>query len=169
MLLEKLCPLVKWQPGKGAQSPGDKKMSEVNFSGLGNDEAAFGGALAIIFRHTASQLSQLLRSYARIAGNYASRERLPRRPGIYSDAQVAGWQKNASLIKSIPPTLRYKPGLIVADKDFVIVHGRYSGSGLPANWIVADIVRIKDGILVEHWDVVQDEVRLKLLSISNHP
>jgi predicted SnoaL-like aldol condensation-catalyzing enzyme len=25
------------------------------------------------------------------------------------------------------------------------------------NWIVADIVRIEDGLLVEHWDVIQDE------------
>ena len=38
-----------------------------------------------------------------------------------------------------------------------IVHGRFSNFGLPVNWIAADIVRIKDGILVEHWDVIQDE------------
>jgi predicted SnoaL-like aldol condensation-catalyzing enzyme len=25
------------------------------------------------------------------------------------------------------------------------------------NWIAADIVRIKDGVLVEHWDVIQSE------------
>ena len=61
------------------------------------------------------------------------------------------------LIKSIPPTLKYEPGTIVAEGDFVIVHGRYSGIGLPMNWIVADIIRIKDGLLVEHWDVIQDE------------
>src|SRR5258707_6131614 len=62
-----------------------------------------------------------------------------------------------NLIKSIPPTLKYEPGLIVADEDFVIVHGRFSGFGLPVNWIAADILRIEDGILVEHWDVIQDE------------
>jgi predicted SnoaL-like aldol condensation-catalyzing enzyme len=62
-----------------------------------------------------------------------------------------------NLIKSIPPTLKYEPGTIVADGDFVIVHGRYSGLIQPVNWIVADIVRIEDGILVEHWDVIQDE------------
>jgi predicted SnoaL-like aldol condensation-catalyzing enzyme len=39
----------------------------------------------------------------------------------------------------------------------VIVHGRFSGIGLPVNWIAADIVRIKDGVLVEHWDVIEDE------------
>jgi len=62
------------------------------------------------------------------------------------------------LIKSLPPTLRYESGTIVADGDFVIVHGRFSGFGAPVNWIAADILRIQDGILVEHWDVIQDEV-----------
>jgi len=62
-----------------------------------------------------------------------------------------------SLIKSIPATLKYEPGLILAEGDFVIVHGRFSGFGAPVNWIVADIVRIKNGVLVEHWDVIQDE------------
>src|SRR5207249_1896912 len=61
------------------------------------------------------------------------------------------------LIKSIPPTLKYEPGTIVAEKEFVIVHGRFSGFGQPVNWIAADIVRVKDGILVEHWDVIEDE------------
>jgi predicted SnoaL-like aldol condensation-catalyzing enzyme len=37
------------------------------------------------------------------------------------------------------------------------VHGRYSNTGLPVNWIVGDIVRIENGLLVEHWDVIQDE------------
>jgi predicted SnoaL-like aldol condensation-catalyzing enzyme len=62
-----------------------------------------------------------------------------------------------NLIKSIPPTLRYEPGTVVAEGEFVMLHGRYSGLGLPLNWIVADIVRMNDGILVEHWDVIQDE------------
>ena len=62
------------------------------------------------------------------------------------------------LIKSMPPTLKYEPGKIVAEKNFVIVHGRFSGFGAPVNWIAADIVRLQDGILVEHWDVIEDEV-----------
>jgi predicted SnoaL-like aldol condensation-catalyzing enzyme len=40
----------------------------------------------------------------------------------------------------------------------VIVHGRFSGFGQPVNWIAADILRINDGLLVEHWDVIQDKV-----------
>ena len=61
-----------------------------------------------------------------------------------------------NLVKSLPPTLKYEPGTIVADRDFVTVHGRFSGFQ-PVNWIAADILRIKDGVLVEHWDVIQDE------------
>ena len=60
------------------------------------------------------------------------------------------------LVHSLPPTLKYEPGTIVADGDFVIVHGRFSGFQA-VNWIAADILRIKDGVLVEHWDVIQDE------------
>ena len=62
-----------------------------------------------------------------------------------------------NLVKSIPTTLKYEAGLIIAEGDFVIVHGRFSGMGLPVNWIAADILRIENGILVEHWDVIQDE------------
>jgi predicted SnoaL-like aldol condensation-catalyzing enzyme len=62
-----------------------------------------------------------------------------------------------NLIKGIPPTLKYEPGTIVADGDFVIVHGRFSGFGVLVNWIAADILRVENGVLVEHWDVIQDE------------
>src|SRR2546426_12831118 len=62
-----------------------------------------------------------------------------------------------NLIKRVPATLKYEPGVIVADGDFVIVHGRFSGHGRPKSWIAADILRIDDGVLVEHWDVLQDE------------
>ena len=62
-----------------------------------------------------------------------------------------------NLIKNAPPTLKYEPGMIVAEGDLVMLHGRYSGLGQKANWIIVDIVRIDDGVLTEHWDVIQDE------------
>jgi len=62
------------------------------------------------------------------------------------------------LIKSLPPTLKYEHGTIVAEGNFVIVHGRFSTFGLPVNWIAADIVRMENGMLAEHWDVIEDEV-----------
>ena len=62
------------------------------------------------------------------------------------------------LVKNVPGTLRYENQLILANGDFVMLHGRYSGlgPGIP-NWIVVDIVRIENGALAEHWDVIQDE------------
>ena len=62
-----------------------------------------------------------------------------------------------NLIRSVPSTLHYEQGLILAEGDYVIVHGRFSGIGRPAAWIAADVVRIEDGKLAEHWDVLQDE------------
>ena len=62
-----------------------------------------------------------------------------------------------NLVRSLPDTLRYEHGLIMAEGDFVIVHGRFSGNGRPAAFIAADIVRIEDGRLAGHWDVLQDE------------
>jgi predicted SnoaL-like aldol condensation-catalyzing enzyme len=42
-----------------------------------------------------------------------------------------------------------------------MVHGRFSGHGRPAAWVAVDIVRIEDGLLAEHWDVLQDEATLQ--------
>src|SRR5258706_5995180 len=77
---------------------------------------------------------------------------------IQHSAHIApGREGLFNLIKSIPPTLKYEPGTIVAEGDFVIVHGRFSDFGAPVNWIAADIVRFEAGQLAEHWDVIQDE------------
>ena len=77
---------------------------------------------------------------------------------IQHSAHIApGREGLFDLVKSLPATLKYESGTIVAEGDFVIVHGRFSNFGLPANWIAADIVRITDGALAEHWDVIQDE------------
>jgi predicted SnoaL-like aldol condensation-catalyzing enzyme len=64
-----------------------------------------------------------------------------------------------NMIKGLPDGLRYENGLMVANGDHVVLHGRFSGIGLPVNWIVADIVRLENGKLAEHWDVIQDEVK----------
>jgi predicted SnoaL-like aldol condensation-catalyzing enzyme len=62
-----------------------------------------------------------------------------------------------NLVRSLPATLRYANQFILAEGDYVIAHGRFSGNGRPAAWIAADIVRFEDGKLAEHWDVLQDE------------
>src|SRR6266853_396363 len=94
--------------------------------------------------------------------DYAAAERYWSPDYIQHSAHIApGREGLFNLIKSIPPTLKYEPGMIVAEKDFVIVHGRFSGIGQPVNWIAADVLRIENGILAEHWDVIQDEATRK--------
>jgi predicted SnoaL-like aldol condensation-catalyzing enzyme len=90
--------------------------------------------------------------------DYAAAERFWSPDYIQHSAHIEpGREGLFNLIKSLPPTLRYEAGLMVAEGDFVLAHGRFSGFGAMVNWIAADIVRIQDGILIEHWDVIQDE------------
>ena len=90
--------------------------------------------------------------------DYAAAERFWSPSYIQHSAHIApGREGLFSLVRGLPTTLKYEPGVIVADGDFVIVHGRFSGFGAPANWIAADILRIEGGVLAEHWDVIQDE------------
>ena len=90
--------------------------------------------------------------------DYAAAERYWSPEYIQHSAHIEpGREGLFNLVKSMPATLKYEYGPIVADGDFVMVHGRFSGFGLPVNWIAADILRVADGVLVEHWDVIQDE------------
>src|ERR1700719_698551 len=101
--------------------------------------------------------------------DYAAAERYWSPNYIQHSAHIEpGRDRLFNLIKSLPPTLKYESGTIAAEGDFVIVHGRFSNFGLPVNWIAVDIVRIEDGILVEHWDVIQDEAT-KAESKSDRP
>ena len=90
--------------------------------------------------------------------DYAAAERYWSPQYIQHSAHIApGREGLFDLIKSLPATLRYEHGAILAEGDLVIVHGRFSGHGRPRSWIAADILRIADGQLAEHWDVLQDE------------
>ena len=90
--------------------------------------------------------------------DYTAAERFWSPAYIQHSAHIApGREGLFNLVKSLPPTLKYEPRTIVAEGDFVIVHGRFSNFGLPVNWIAADILRIQNGIFIEHWDVIQDE------------
>jgi predicted SnoaL-like aldol condensation-catalyzing enzyme len=77
---------------------------------------------------------------------------------IQHSAHIApGREGLFGLTRSLPDTLAYEHSIIMAEGDFVMVHGRFSGNGGPAALIAVDIVRLENGILVEHWDVLQDE------------
>jgi predicted SnoaL-like aldol condensation-catalyzing enzyme len=90
--------------------------------------------------------------------DYAAAERFWSPNYIQHSAHIApGREGLFALIKSLPDTLKYEHDMIVAEDNLVIVHGRFSRFGAPASWIATDIVVVKDEILVEHWDALQDE------------
>ena len=91
--------------------------------------------------------------------DYAAAERFWSPNYIQHSAHIAAGRDGLfNLIKSLPDSLRYENHVVAASGDFVLLHGRFSGHGLPAAWIAADIVRMENGLLAEHWDVIQDEV-----------
>jgi predicted SnoaL-like aldol condensation-catalyzing enzyme len=89
---------------------------------------------------------------------------------IQHSAHIApGREGLFSLVRSAPETLHYENQLIIAEGDYVIAHGRFTGMGRPAAWIAADVVRFEDGLLKEHWDVLQDEAtKAESVSLPSH-
>ena len=73
-----------------------------------------------------------------------------------------------NLVKALPDTLRHETEMIMAEGNMVMLRGRFSGHDQPAPWIVVDTVRVRDGELVEHWDVIEDEVSREA-SVSRLP
>ena len=61
------------------------------------------------------------------------------------------------IVNALPANFKYQPGVIVADGDLVMIHGLYTGWG-PKPLVTVDIFRVKKGKLVEHWDVMQEDV-----------
>jgi predicted SnoaL-like aldol condensation-catalyzing enzyme len=72
------------------------------------------------------------------------------------------------LVKASPAAMRYENSLIMADGDMLMLRGRFTNVGGPAAWIAADVVRLQDGRLAEHWDVIEDEVTREA-SVSGLP
>jgi predicted SnoaL-like aldol condensation-catalyzing enzyme/predicted ester cyclase len=90
--------------------------------------------------------------------DYAAAEKFWSPNYIQHSAHIeSGREGLFNLIRSLPDTLRYENALIMAVGDYVMLHGRFSGHGRPHSWIAADIVRMEDGRLAEHWDVLQEE------------
>ena len=106
--------------------------------------------------------------------NYVAAERFWSPNYIQHSAHIApGREGLFNLVRSVPATLHYENQLIIAEGDYVIAHGRFTGMGRPAAWIAAawiaaDIIRFEDGVLKEHWDVLQDEAT-KAESVSGLP
>ena len=90
--------------------------------------------------------------------DYAAAQRFWSADYIQHSAHIPpGREGLFELVKASPPDMRYENAVITTNCDYVMLHGRFCNVGQPADWIVADIVRIQDGVLAEHWDVIQDE------------
>ncbi len=101
--------------------------------------------------------------------DYTAAERFWSPQYIQHSAHIEpGRQGLFDLVRNSPPELRYEHDLIVAEGDYVIVHGRFTGTGRSRNWVAADVLRISAGRLAEHWDVLQDEAS-KAESKSGRP
>lgn len=83
---------------------------------------------------------------------YWSKDYVQHNPGLPSGSDVV-----KGFVPNFPKGYKYEMGMVAADGDIVMIHGRFSGFGPKPN-IVVDIYRVKDKKLVEHWDVVQEEV-----------
>lgn len=68
-----------------------------------------------------------------------------------------GHEALGDFIKNLPDRFSYEPGKIVAEDDLVMVHARMTGKKLSPQ-VLVDIFRVQGGKIVEHWDVIQDEV-----------
>lgn len=65
-----------------------------------------------------------------------------------------------AIVADLSDAVYYEPGLIVAEGEFVAIHGRIRGwAEVPQ--IVVDLFRIENGKLAEHWDVLQNEASAK--------
>ena len=101
--------------------------------------------------------------------DYAAAERFWSPSYIQHSKHIApGRHGLFGLVKASPQTMRYENGTILAEGNLLMLHGRFSGLGLPANWIVVDIVRLENGLLAEHWDVIEDEATRET-SVSGLP
>ena len=73
---------------------------------------------------------------------------------------ASGHEAIKNIISGLGSDFKYEPGLVLEDGDFVVIHGRYTGWG-PKPMLAADYFKVQDGKLVEHWDVMQEEVPLE--------
>src|ERR1700730_15600597 len=89
---------------------------------------------------------------------------------IQHSAHIApGREGLFELVKAAPKELHYENALILAGGDYVMLHGRFSGIGQPVNWVVVDILRIENGLIAEHWDVIQDEATRESTQMAAAP
>lgn len=75
----------------------------------------------------------------------------------HNPAIAQGREALRALVAQLSEEVYYEPGMIIAEGDFVAIHGRIRGwAEVPQ--VVVDLFRVENGKLAEHWDVLQNEV-----------
>jgi predicted SnoaL-like aldol condensation-catalyzing enzyme len=54
--------------------------------------------------------------------------------------------------KSLPDSARYENQFAIAEGDYVVLYGRFSGVRADA-MVTINVVRVENGELAEHWDI----------------
>jgi predicted SnoaL-like aldol condensation-catalyzing enzyme len=85
----------------------------------------------------------------------------------HSQLVPAGRQGLFDLVRTLPDA-RFEYDMVSAKGDLVWIHSRYTNSARPTALIGVDIMRIENGKLAEHWDVLQDEAK-RSESAGGHP
>jgi predicted SnoaL-like aldol condensation-catalyzing enzyme len=85
---------------------------------------------------------------------------------VQHNLQIPNGREALKQLMSGGGNMKYEMGLVVADGDFVMVHARITGFG-PKPLIAVDIFRVKEGKLVEHWDVLREEVPVENTASKN--
>ncbi|MFY3001873.1 nuclear transport factor 2 family protein [Achromobacter xylosoxidans] len=86
------------------------------------------------------------------AETYWAGDMIQHNPGMPNGLEVL-----RGFIGSPDPSPTYEAGVAMEDGDLVMVHGRYT-NWFGKNMIAVDIFRLQNGKVVEHWDVMQEEV-----------
>lgn len=85
----------------------------------------------------------------------------------HNPSMTDGHEGLQNLLPVLDANFKWQPGIIIEQGDIVITHSQVHGWG-PVPVIVADIFRLEDGKIAEHWDVVQEEVPVSKAA-SGHP
>ncbi|WP_199823766.1 nuclear transport factor 2 family protein [Labrenzia sp. OB1] len=119
---------------------------------------AVGAAPAAAFAETAKDVVSKAVTEIFVNGDtdaidtYFAEDYIQHNPRIQSGRAVI-----KELFSHAPANFKYEPGMIIGDGDLVAVHARITGFG-PKTLVGVDIFRVENGLIAEHWDVLQEEV-----------
>ncbi|MBL0173548.1 MAG: nuclear transport factor 2 family protein [Gemmatimonadaceae bacterium] len=84
---------------------------------------------------------------------YMAPDFIEHKPDVDAGTRAATIAFLEELIKSMPDP-RWEVIRTIAENDLVFLHARFTPAAGAPSYAVADVFRLRDGRIVEHWDVV---------------